>query len=461
MFEQAAYRKGFCTEDHLLTLTLLTEKCLEWNHPLWLGLVDFEKAFDTVEHAALWATLRKQHVPDQYVKILATLYEHQTAYVHTETDSKEFPVSRGVRQGDPISALLFIAVMEEVFRELKMKWSSADLRRTGAGFGLPVDNTKEPLTNLRFADDVLLFAQSRADVIKMTSHLAKTAAKYGLKLNYAKTKILDIHGIGTDAATVLIDGSSVEVLGPLCSERYLGRKICFGSYHETEIKNRIAAGWASFMKHKTEFCSKHCSFKLKAKLFEAVVTPRVMYGCAAWTLTDTLEKKLRVARRHMLRMMLGSRRRVRDTLPAEGSQEESQSSDEDTEALSHLSSDIDDGLEPWPDFIQRVTHQIEDLLEDTCLEDWVVLHRRRKWNFLHRTATAADERWSKRMLAWQPHGIRLVGRPCTRWSDCIEQLAGGGWLTLAEDANLWPLSVEAYAYRAGMCETFGRKSRRL
>ena len=110
--------------------------------------------------------------------------------------------------------------------------------------------------------------------------------------------------------------------------------------------------------------------------------------------------------------------------------------------------------------MQRVTHRIDELLDRTCLEDWVVLHRHRKLNFLHRTATTDDNRWSKRVLAWQPHGVRAAGHPCTRGSDCIEQLAGGGWLSFAEDAKLWSLSVEAYACRAGMCETFGRKRRR-
>ena len=48
--DQAAYRAGYSTEDHLLCTTLLLERHNEWNLPLWLGLVDFEKAFDTVEH---------------------------------------------------------------------------------------------------------------------------------------------------------------------------------------------------------------------------------------------------------------------------------------------------------------------------------------------------------------------------------------------------------------------------
>ena len=40
---QAAYRGGFSTEDHSLSLALLLETSAEWNVHLWLGLVDSEK----------------------------------------------------------------------------------------------------------------------------------------------------------------------------------------------------------------------------------------------------------------------------------------------------------------------------------------------------------------------------------------------------------------------------------
>ena len=48
--DQAAYRKGFSTEDHLLTVTMLIEKSYENYFPVWLGIV------------ALWEVLRKQGI---------------------------------------------------------------------------------------------------------------------------------------------------------------------------------------------------------------------------------------------------------------------------------------------------------------------------------------------------------------------------------------------------------------
>ena len=50
--DQAAYRAGFSTVDHMLTVSMLIEKSREYNCPLWIALVDFEKAFDTVDDQA-------------------------------------------------------------------------------------------------------------------------------------------------------------------------------------------------------------------------------------------------------------------------------------------------------------------------------------------------------------------------------------------------------------------------
>ena len=64
----------------------------------------------------------------------------------------EFPVHRGVRQGDPLPPKLFTAVMKEVFKK-------ADISE-----GVNVDG--ESLTNLRFAGDVALFNETSKQMEK-------------------------------------------------------------------------------------------------------------------------------------------------------------------------------------------------------------------------------------------------------------------------------------------------------
>ncbi len=60
--DQAGFRQGFSCEDHLFTVTQIIERFTEFNLPLWICAVDFKKAFDTVEHQAIWDALVQQGV---------------------------------------------------------------------------------------------------------------------------------------------------------------------------------------------------------------------------------------------------------------------------------------------------------------------------------------------------------------------------------------------------------------
>ena len=239
--DQAAYRKGFSAEDHLLALTLVVERCDEWGEELWMGLVDFEKAFDTVLHPRLWTVLEELSVETEYILLLKRLYACQSATVVAGQESRSFSILRGVKQGDPISGLLFISVMEIIFRSLKAKWNKLNSRRSGRYIGLVIDDPEDPLTNLRFADDVALFSTSRQDIAKMLGHLREEALKYGLVVHLGKTTVLTT-SLVSPGDTVAIGGSLVGIQGALACEKYLGRKVCLGKYHETELSNRIAAG---------------------------------------------------------------------------------------------------------------------------------------------------------------------------------------------------------------------------
>ena len=56
--EQAGFRTGYSTVDHLQTINQLIEKCNEFKRPLCIGYIDYEKAFDSIEHKAIFKALR-------------------------------------------------------------------------------------------------------------------------------------------------------------------------------------------------------------------------------------------------------------------------------------------------------------------------------------------------------------------------------------------------------------------
>ena len=68
--EQAGFRKGFSTADHLHALKQLIEKANEYQLKLCVGYIDYEKAFDSVEHSDLFTALRKIGVSEGYMCIL-------------------------------------------------------------------------------------------------------------------------------------------------------------------------------------------------------------------------------------------------------------------------------------------------------------------------------------------------------------------------------------------------------
>ena len=192
------------------------------------------------------------------------------------------------------------------------------------------------------------------------------------------------------------------------------------------------------MSNKAELCGKRYAFKHRARLFEAVVTPCVTYAASTWTLTKDMERDLRSARRKMLRMMIGTSRRRAAANHLE---------DEANKSLGEGSVDTEPGLEPWVDWIQRTTHKAEQLAKEACLDDWVAIHRKRKWQFARKTATKADDRWSKRLLSWKPSGRRNPGRPLKRWLDDIVAVAGEEWSEHAADESLWGILEHAFVNR--------------
>ena len=119
--EQAVFRKGYSTIDHFHVVNQLQEITHEYQLPLYMAFVDYNKAFDSIELQPLLNSLSSQGTNKTYINIIKHFYSNAKSVVRTEIDSKCFRLRRGVLQGDTISPILFnITLNNEVIN--KIEW---------------------------------------------------------------------------------------------------------------------------------------------------------------------------------------------------------------------------------------------------------------------------------------------------------------------------------------------------
>ena len=56
--QQAGFRRNRSCADQIASLIIIIEQSLEWNSPLYINFIDYEKAFDSVDRQTLWKLLR-------------------------------------------------------------------------------------------------------------------------------------------------------------------------------------------------------------------------------------------------------------------------------------------------------------------------------------------------------------------------------------------------------------------
>ena len=149
--EQAGFRRGYSTIDHLQTVNQVIEKTNEYKIPLVVALVDYTKAFDSVETEEVMSALTEQGVDQVYINVLRHIYDHAISFIRLHKDSEPFQLGRGVRQGDTSSPKLFTACLERAFQQLD--WPEKGIRIDG-----------EYLSHLRFADDIIIFSPTKEEV---------------------------------------------------------------------------------------------------------------------------------------------------------------------------------------------------------------------------------------------------------------------------------------------------------
>ena len=177
---QNAFVKGRSIFDAIRTIDDVMEYTKEKDLSGILVAIDFEKAFDTLNFNFLIRALHKFNFGPSFIQWIRILYKNISSCVmNNGFTTAPFTLSRGVRQGDPLSPYLFIIALET----LAIKIRNDDSIK---GFNIGEETTKLSL----FADDMTCFLRDKESHTSLFAILESFGSCSGLRVNHEKTEII-------------------------------------------------------------------------------------------------------------------------------------------------------------------------------------------------------------------------------------------------------------------------------
>jgi hypothetical protein len=144
--------------------------------------IDFHKAYDSIHHQALFEILEHIGLPLKFRNLIQAMITDSTAQVRLENLSNPFSIARGVKQGDPLSPLLFALAIEPLAAWMRKNCQGATLK-----------DIRQQI--LLYADDIFLFAANALEQQEQLKALQEFKKAIGLSINMKKSVHVSSHDV--------------------------------------------------------------------------------------------------------------------------------------------------------------------------------------------------------------------------------------------------------------------------
>jgi exonuclease III len=272
---QAGFRRMRGTPDNAFILNHVIERSRADGEAVYAGFIDFRKAYDSVDRDVLWKCLEGIGVHGKILHSMHGMYEGGGMCVRIDGQvGPAFTTHTGVRQGDPLSPLLFGLLIDTLEGHL-------DASLPDAGVGLGVGEHRQLLRLLLYADDLVLLASTRQELQDLLHGLQTFCRAKGLTVNVRKSEVVVFNSQTTEGnRTFTFDGQQLPIVDEFA---YLGMPFHSRNGLGQAVDKSVAAGRRALFSllrrlHEINVNNVH----MRCHLFDTLVRPVVNYGCEVW-----------------------------------------------------------------------------------------------------------------------------------------------------------------------------------
>lgn len=208
---QTGFIPGRDIRENVLLVQTMLDRLKQTCQQQGILFLDLEKAYDRISQRAIYLVAKKFGFPRHGINFLVAIYRHAKAQViHNGFQSRKFRIQSGVRQGCPLSPLLFTLVVEMLNQALIQ---SSRLR------GFTINSTTSTKV-VAYADDIAIPLSGVADLNVAQEKIELFEQATASKVNVKKTVCVVNHAQGplTQALaklqyTIIPPGNSFTYLG--------------------------------------------------------------------------------------------------------------------------------------------------------------------------------------------------------------------------------------------------------
>ena len=273
---QFGFRNGMGTMEAVFLMRHVIEKAGSSSKPLCAAFVDFKKAYDTVDRTLLWKSLEKLGMHGPILDVLQQMYS--SVHMCVKVDGKigaSFASEVGVKQGDPLSPLLFGLYIDRFVTFLRSRVPDGDVK---CG--------RDILQAILYADDLVLLSYDPQILQQYLQVLAEFCEATGLSVNVDKSEVVVFHRrfLARGATPrwqyggrVMKESKAFTYLGVVLDSQGWGKSAV------ASIKRRADKARGAFFAQRgiCEGMRVHDPAILST-LFDSVIVPSACYGAEVW-----------------------------------------------------------------------------------------------------------------------------------------------------------------------------------